>query len=168
MRTPPHLDQRLEAYFASLRASLRERLKRSPANWQIYAAVSSSAMAMMTSAAAAQLGSGVPILLRKAPQASRQPERSPAQRRSLSGTRSGLPLSSRLRLKPRVRRFRQAAWFPFVARLTLSSRANGFRFTGATWPLKLSCGKAIFPHPLAGPPWRSMESSLISCMSVPG
>lgn len=68
MRTPPDLDRRLEAYFASLRAyPLRERLKRSPANWQIYAAVSSSAMAMLTSAAAAQLGSGVPDLAPEGP-----------------------------------------------------------------------------------------------------
>jgi len=54
------LDRRLEAYFATLRpASLREALKRSAANWQIYAAVTGSAMAMATSASASIIGSAV-------------------------------------------------------------------------------------------------------------
>jgi len=45
------LDHRLEAYFATLRSSSpREALKRSAGNWQIYAAVTGSAMAMLTSA----------------------------------------------------------------------------------------------------------------------
>ncbi|HUE01743.1 MAG TPA: hypothetical protein VMR62_19380, partial [Bryobacteraceae bacterium] len=53
------LDRRLEAYFATLRpSSLREVLKRSAANWQIYAAVTGSAMAMATSTSAADIGSG--------------------------------------------------------------------------------------------------------------
>ena len=53
------LDRRLEAYFATLRpSSLREVLKRSAANWQIYAAVTGSAVAMATSASAADIGSG--------------------------------------------------------------------------------------------------------------
>ena len=48
------LDRRLEAYFATLRSSsLREALKRSAGNWQTYAAVTGSAMAMATSASAA-------------------------------------------------------------------------------------------------------------------
>lgn len=54
------LDRRLEAYFATLRpASLREALKRSAASWQIYAAVTGSAMAMATSASASIIGSAV-------------------------------------------------------------------------------------------------------------
>jgi uncharacterized protein (TIGR03437 family) len=54
------LDRRLEAYFATLRApDLREALKRSVGNWQIYAAVTGSAMAMMTSASASIIGAGV-------------------------------------------------------------------------------------------------------------
>jgi hypothetical protein len=54
------LDHRLEAYFATLRSSvLREALKRSAANWQIYAAVTGSAMAMATSASASIIGSGI-------------------------------------------------------------------------------------------------------------
>jgi hypothetical protein len=39
------LDSRLDAYFATLRSSsLKDVLKRSAANWQVYAAVTSSAM----------------------------------------------------------------------------------------------------------------------------
>jgi len=54
------LDRRLEAYFATLRpASLRDVLRRSAASWQIYAAVTSSAMAMATSASAATAASGL-------------------------------------------------------------------------------------------------------------
>ena len=54
------LDRRLEAYFATLRSSsLREALKRSAGNWQIYAAVTGSAMAMVTSASASIIGSGI-------------------------------------------------------------------------------------------------------------
>jgi uncharacterized protein (TIGR03437 family) len=56
----PDLDRRLEAYFATLHSSsLKHALKRSMANWQVYAAVSSSAMAMATGASAALLGDGV-------------------------------------------------------------------------------------------------------------
>ncbi len=56
----PNLDHRLEAYFATLRSSsLKEALKRSAGNWQIYAAVTGSAMAMVTGASAALIGSGV-------------------------------------------------------------------------------------------------------------
>src|ERR1017187_4644849 len=54
------LDRRLEYYFASLRSpSLRAALKRSAGNWQIYAAVTGSAMAMVTSASAAIIGTGI-------------------------------------------------------------------------------------------------------------
>lgn len=54
------LDRRLEAYFATLRSSsLKEILKRSAANWQIYAAVTGSAMAMATGASASDIGSGI-------------------------------------------------------------------------------------------------------------
>src|SRR5450755_3713190 len=54
------LDHRLEAYFATLRsASLREALKRSAGNWQLYAAVTGSALAMVTNASAQIIGSGI-------------------------------------------------------------------------------------------------------------
>jgi len=54
------LDRRLEAYFATLRAAdLRQALKRTAGYWQIYAAVTGSAMAMMTSASASVIGTGV-------------------------------------------------------------------------------------------------------------
>ena len=54
------LDDRLEAYFATLRSSsLREALKRGAGNWQMYAAVTGSAMAMLTGASAAMIGSGM-------------------------------------------------------------------------------------------------------------
>ena len=54
------LDSRLEAHFATLRSSsLREALKRSVGNWQIYAAVSGSAMAMVTGASTSMIASGV-------------------------------------------------------------------------------------------------------------
>src|SRR5579859_7988436 len=54
------LDHRLEAYFATLRSSsLSKTLKRSMGNWQIYAAVSGSAMAMATGASASIIGNGV-------------------------------------------------------------------------------------------------------------
>jgi hypothetical protein len=53
------LDSRLDAYFATLRSSsLKDVLKRSAANWQVYAAVTSSAMAMVTSASASIIDSG--------------------------------------------------------------------------------------------------------------
>jgi uncharacterized protein (TIGR03437 family) len=54
------LDHRLDTYFATLRASsLKETLKRGAGNWQIYAAVTGSAMAMVTSASASIIGAGV-------------------------------------------------------------------------------------------------------------
>ena len=54
------LDRRLEAHFAALRSSsLREALQRSVGNWQLYAAVTGSAMAMVTSASASIIGSGI-------------------------------------------------------------------------------------------------------------
>jgi len=53
------LDHRLEAYFATLRSpSLKEVLKHSLGNWQMYAAVTGSAMAMATSASASVIGPG--------------------------------------------------------------------------------------------------------------
>jgi hypothetical protein len=60
MGTKPKLDldHRLEAYFATLRSSsLKTVLKRRMGNWQIYAAVSGSAVAMATGASAASIGS---------------------------------------------------------------------------------------------------------------
>lgn len=54
------LDRRLAAYHSTLRSSsLTESLKRSARNWPIYAAVTSSAMAMATGAAAASVGTGI-------------------------------------------------------------------------------------------------------------
>lgn len=54
------LDHRLDAYFATLSSSsLRQALKRSVGNWQLYAAVSGSALAMATSASASIIGNGV-------------------------------------------------------------------------------------------------------------
>jgi uncharacterized protein (TIGR03437 family) len=51
------LDHRLDAYFATLRSSsLKEVLKRA-GNWQMYAAVTGSAMAMATSASATNISS---------------------------------------------------------------------------------------------------------------
>jgi uncharacterized protein (TIGR03437 family) len=50
------LDERLEGYFATLRSS---PLRRGAGNWQIYAAVTGSAMAMVTGASAAIIGSGL-------------------------------------------------------------------------------------------------------------
>ena len=54
------LDRRLEAYFAALRSSsIKNTLKHTMGNWQIYAAVTGSAMAMMTSASASIIGGSV-------------------------------------------------------------------------------------------------------------
>ncbi|MGA2880117.1 MAG: IPT/TIG domain-containing protein [Bryobacteraceae bacterium] len=54
------LDRRLDVYFATLRSSsLKDALKRSAGNWQIYAAVTGSAMAMVTSASASIIGNGI-------------------------------------------------------------------------------------------------------------
>ena len=54
------LDRRLEAYFSNLRSSpLKEALQRGVGNWQIYAAVTGSAMAMVTSASASIIGSRI-------------------------------------------------------------------------------------------------------------
>jgi uncharacterized protein (TIGR03437 family) len=56
------LDSRLEDYFATLRSSsMKERLKRSVGSWQLYAAVTSSAMAMATNASASIIGSRSPV-----------------------------------------------------------------------------------------------------------
>lgn len=54
------LDRRLDAYFATLRSSpLKEAMKRSMGNWQAYAAVTGSAMAMLTGASASLLGNSI-------------------------------------------------------------------------------------------------------------
>ena len=56
MGTPRRFDpqHRLEAYFDTLRApSLKDTLRHTAANWQVYAAVTGSAMAMATGASAA-------------------------------------------------------------------------------------------------------------------
>jgi len=59
-RRKSDLDQRLEAYFATLRSSsLRETLKRRASNWHIYAAVTGSAMAMATTTSASIIGPGI-------------------------------------------------------------------------------------------------------------
>jgi hypothetical protein len=53
------IDNRLNAYFATLRtSSLGDRLKRSVENWQVYAAVTGSAVAMATNASAGVIYSG--------------------------------------------------------------------------------------------------------------
>ncbi len=53
------LEHRLEAYFATLRSSsLSEAVKRSAERWQLYAAVTGSAVAMMTGVSASTLASG--------------------------------------------------------------------------------------------------------------
>jgi hypothetical protein len=55
------LGRRLEAYFATLRpASLKGALKRTAGNCEIYAAVSGSALAMMTGASVAVFADSVP------------------------------------------------------------------------------------------------------------
>ena len=52
------MDSRLEGYFTALRSwSLNERLKRNLGNWPVYAAVSGSAMAMLTTASASLIAS---------------------------------------------------------------------------------------------------------------
>jgi len=54
------LESRLEAYFTTLRStSLKDKLKRSAGNWQLYAAVTGSAMAMVTNASAQIIGSSI-------------------------------------------------------------------------------------------------------------
>jgi len=54
------LDDRLNAYFATLRtSSFRYALKRSVENWQLYAAVTGSAVAMATNASAEVIYSGL-------------------------------------------------------------------------------------------------------------
>jgi uncharacterized protein (TIGR03437 family) len=54
------LEHRLEAYFATRRAtSFKDILKRSAGNWQLYAAVTGSALAMVTNASAQMIASGV-------------------------------------------------------------------------------------------------------------
>src|ERR1035437_5911254 len=54
------LESRLEAYFTTLRsASLKDKLKRTAGNWQLYAAVTGSAMAMVTNASAQIIGSSI-------------------------------------------------------------------------------------------------------------
>jgi uncharacterized protein (TIGR03437 family) len=61
-RQNSQLDSRLEDYFATLRySSVKERLKRSMGNWHLYAAVTSSAMAMATNASASIIGNRSPI-----------------------------------------------------------------------------------------------------------
>jgi len=53
------LDHRLESYSATLRSSsLTDALKRRAGRWQLYAAVTGSAMAMATNASASIIGSG--------------------------------------------------------------------------------------------------------------
>ena len=62
MSAPPKIDleHRLAAYFATLRSpSPTESLKRHAGDWQIYAAVTGSALAMVTSASASIIGTGI-------------------------------------------------------------------------------------------------------------
>ena len=59
MRHPekPDLERRLDTYFATLHSpSLKEILKRSAANWRLYAAVTGSAVAVATGASAPAIG----------------------------------------------------------------------------------------------------------------
>src|ERR1700721_1626779 len=52
-----HRDDRLEAYLASLHtSSWKEVLKRSAAHWQLYAAVTGSALAMATNVPVSEAG----------------------------------------------------------------------------------------------------------------
>ena len=61
-RQNSQLDSRLEEYFATLRnSSVKQRLKRGVGNWQLYAAVTSSAMAMATNVSASIIGGRGPI-----------------------------------------------------------------------------------------------------------
>lgn len=56
------LDRRLEAHFSTLRPyALRDRLKRRAGHWQKYAAVSGSALAMVTGASTSIIGGGIPL-----------------------------------------------------------------------------------------------------------
>jgi len=60
MKLDSELERRLKAYFATLRSlELKETLKRSLANWPVYAAVSGSAMAMATGASASIISNGI-------------------------------------------------------------------------------------------------------------
>ena len=62
-RMKSDLERRLEAYFATLRSSSpREALKRKVGHWQIYAAVSGSAIAMATGAAASIIRSSAQVM----------------------------------------------------------------------------------------------------------
>src|SRR5579863_320756 len=73
------LDHRLEAYFATLRSQpLREALKRSAGNWQIYAAVTGSALAMVTGASASIIGDGGPNIAAEPVASVRDVKRNPA------------------------------------------------------------------------------------------
>lgn len=54
------LDSRLNGYFATLRtSSFGDVLRRSVENWQVYAAVTGSAVAMATNASASIIYSGI-------------------------------------------------------------------------------------------------------------
>jgi len=73
------LDRRLEAYFATLRSpSLKEALKRNAGNWQIYAAVTTSALAMVTGASASTIGDGGPNIAAAPAASARDAKRNPA------------------------------------------------------------------------------------------
>ena len=97
------LDRRLEAYFATLRpASLRELLKRSAANWQLYAAVTGSAVAMATGASASMLVSGIP-------DSTPEPAASIRTARQSFGSSKNMPLMNAIRAAIAKQNLGQAA-----------------------------------------------------------
>ncbi|MGB7760894.1 MAG: IPT/TIG domain-containing protein, partial [Bryobacteraceae bacterium] len=80
----PDLDHRLEAYFATLRSSsLTEALQRGVGNWRIYAAVTGSAMAMVTGASASIIGSGIRDITAERAASFRAAKQYPASSRSM-------------------------------------------------------------------------------------
>src|ERR1019366_4353570 len=87
------LDHRLEAYFAALRSfSTKEAVRRGAGNWQIYAAVTGSAMAMATGAAASVVGNGVRDITTEAIASVRLAKQNPASSRNMPG-RNGVRLA---------------------------------------------------------------------------
>ena len=138
------LERRLEAYFATLRSSsLKEVLKHSAGNWQVYAAVTGSAMAMVTSASASIIGSGV---RGNAPDPTGSARTNKVQvgaftnaiqlamarRDPAEGSFNAADARTAARRKRRP--FPPAALFLWTARKTSFSQANGYRFTGTTSP----------------------------------
>jgi hypothetical protein len=175
------LDYRLEAYFATLRpASLREVLKRAE-RWQIYAAVTSSAVAMLTGASAAVIGNTIPEItedpiasVRLAKQLLASSTNTPsikAIRLAMAGEDSAdksRPGAGVVMSQSQVPSISRNGVVPLYGSVNIIQPGGWVSIYGSHLASGTAVWKATFPRPWAAPAWRSMANPRISPLLVPG